>query len=320
GELGGTDDYDLIDFSKQGITEANLAEGYAISDEEVDTVEGFEIVVGSETDDVLVGDGEDNFIFGGEGADVIEGGDGADCLHATFHRALSCSSGTFEEEGSNDTLRGDAGDDVLVGLGGDDTYEGGPGVDVASFAFASGVRVDLSSASATGEGDDTLTEIEVVLGSPRGDEIFGDASDNVLDGAGGSGDIVRGMGGNDVLSDFGGDGTVDGGDGSDTITYTSHAGEVRVSLTDGTDNLGNSISAIENVLGPLLGRGIITGDAGPNRLVGGPNGDEIYGVDGDDVIAGAQGHDTLDGGAGTDSIDGGPGNDSCTNGEQVSGC
>jgi hypothetical protein len=42
----------------------------------------------------------------------------------------------------------------------------------------------------------------------------------------------------------------------------------------GTDSLGDSLFEVENVLGPITGRGIISGDAGPNRH-GCSNGEQL---------------------------------------------
>ncbi|GJN52318.1 calcium-binding protein [Pseudomonas tohonis] len=64
----------------------------------MDSLSGFENVVGSTHNDFLIGDAGSNELFGGQGSDRLEGGAG------------------------NDTLSGDAGDDVLVGGTGSDRY------------------------------------------------------------------------------------------------------------------------------------------------------------------------------------------------------
>jgi Ca2+-binding RTX toxin-like protein len=90
-------------------------------------------------------------------------------------------------------------------------------VDFASFFLSPGpVTVDLAAGTASGEGTDTLTGIENVVGSADfGDTLNGDAQDNSLLGSGGD-DSVSGSDGNDELD--GGDGTdsLDGGTGIDT--------------------------------------------------------------------------------------------------------
>ncbi len=68
----------------------------------------------------------------------------------------------------NDTLNGGAGDDILEGGAGDDLLNGGDRLDTADFrkaASAVTVNLSLTGAQATGQGNDTLTSIEGLLGS-----------------------------------------------------------------------------------------------------------------------------------------------------------
>lgn len=87
---------------------------------------------------------------------------------------------------------------------GNDIFEGGPGIDTVDYSKArQPVSVDLSVGTAFGHdiGDDTLRNIENIIGGRGHDRIAGDANDNVLDG-GPSG------------SDF-----IDGGNGLDTAVF-----------------------------------------------------------------------------------------------------
>lgn len=117
-----------------------------------------------------------------------------------------------------DTICGLAGDDTIKGLGGDDTVIGGPGSDVVSFASsAGGVAVDLAAGVASGEGDDSLREVERVTGSPQPDSLYGDARANRLVGGGGD-DRLFGRGGADDLAGDAGNDRCTGGAGTDTAT------------------------------------------------------------------------------------------------------
>jgi len=88
-----------------------------------------------------------------------------------------------------------------------------------------------------------------------------------------------------------------GGAGSDTVTFSSAAAGVTVSLAiAGEQNVGTlgsyTLVAIENLTGSAFGDSL-TGSAGANRLVG---------SNGDDRIEGRAGDDMLDGGAGADTV------------------
>ena len=68
--------------------------------------------------------------------------------------------------------------------------------------------VDLALGQATGDGADSLAEIENVLGSEFNDRLSGGSGGNVLSGAGGK-DVIAGRRGSDRL---------DGGAGNDVLT------------------------------------------------------------------------------------------------------
>jgi Ca2+-binding RTX toxin-like protein len=198
------------------------------------------------------GDGADE-LLGALGGCTLDGGAGADTLDysgaatgiAGDLGAGSVSIGTATDDviaaenltGTpfDDLLTGDDagnvvngldGTDVLDGAGGDDTLTGGAGTDTADYASAAkGVVVDLAAGTATGAGDDTLSEIENVNGTSFHDEIRGAAPANLLQGLDGNDEIRGGEGpdrvvggtGNDVL--FGGQGRdrLEGGSGKDQL-------------------------------------------------------------------------------------------------------
>ena len=114
-------------------------------------------------------------------------------------------------EGGNDHLSGGAGNDTLNGGAGINSLKGGSGVDTVDYrALTSDIDVDLQHGTALG-GDrhESLTEIEVVLGSNFADRIVGDQFGNRLSGMGGA-DEIDGGEGNDVLT---------GGSGADTFVF-----------------------------------------------------------------------------------------------------
>ncbi len=118
----------------------------------------------------------------------------------------------------NDTFYGSMGADTFDGGADDDTFNGGDGIDTVTYANSgSGVTVDLSAGTATGDGNDTLNSIENITGSDNNDTLTGDSENNIILGGDGN-DTIVGGGGNDTLD--GGDGTnsITGGAGNDTIT------------------------------------------------------------------------------------------------------
>ncbi len=281
-----TADFDFVD--------ASLADGLAFQGDDTDTLSGFEGLIGSEFGDFLEGDAGNNELRGIDGADELFGLDG---------------------------------DDRLLGGLGDDDLDGGADSDTADFSDVSlAVIVDLASGTAFGQGDDTLTDIENVIGSTEDDEITGDAGANQLDGNdgddildGGLGeDTLRGRAGSDIFLHSGGDDIFDGtGDlfffEEDTVDYSGLGGSpIFVDLEAGTaeddDSLDDTLIDIENVIGTGEADQI-RGDAQNNELTGGAGDDLLDGRDGFDVLNGGAGNDQVLGGGGGDILNGGAGND-----------
>lgn len=99
-----------------------------------------------------------------------------------------------------------------------DDYDGGAGNDTVSYDGSdAAVNVDLAAGSGTGGAaqNDTLSDIEAVIGSDFDDTLRGDSGANTLDGGAGDDRIVGG----------GGSDTLDGGQGKaatgDTLYYHS---------------------------------------------------------------------------------------------------
>ncbi|MDP9392851.1 MAG: hypothetical protein M3Q27_00675 [Actinomycetota bacterium] len=184
---------------------------------------GNDFLIGTGADDLICGLGGNDTLRGQGGNDRLVGGAGldkADYADTPNAVRVDLSAGTAVGHGTdslaeveyvdgsayNDRLDGDSGPNSLAGKGGDDLVyggdgadvlflgdgndrgEGGPGVDRVEFLVP--VSVDLTYGTASGQGSDTVKNIENVTGSPGADYIRGSAASNTL----------KGNGGNDTLS------------------------------------------------------------------------------------------------------------------------
>lgn len=245
-------------------TGANAPEPFyndeATDDSSVENVEG-----GSGNDEI-VGNESGNILNGNAGNDVVRGGAGTD------------------------SLNGGDGDDTLEGGAGNDAMNGGEGTDWADYASAGsggvGVQVNLTTGSATGDGNDTLSGIENVSGSSFSDSLRGDAGNNV----------INARGGNDAVNGRAGDDTINGGPGNDELGGGS--GDDKIAGGTGAD--------------------AIRGGGGNDILQGGPGADTLLGMKGNDFLSGNAGKDFLRGGPGNDRCK--PGTPGIRRGDIVRGC
>ncbi|MDP9423378.1 MAG: hypothetical protein M3Q19_11215 [Pseudomonadota bacterium] len=286
---GGGSDTASYSYSMEGVFVglSNSGNGSAenASGTEFDQLFSIENVAGSGFNDQLLGNDSDNVLMGADGHDLLFG------------------------RGGSDTLIGGNGDDFLRGSDGADWLDGGSGWDrVSSFVPAptSGISFDLNIqgvAQDTGQGWDTLVDIEHASGTVLGDTLTGNGGDNWLwDGADGDAtvassgnDVISAGAGNDLVEVGAGDDTLDGGLGNDTWsllggqTEISSAG-VTVSLAlqgaaQDTEQGMMAASGFENLSGSLHDDEL-TGDAGANRLDGDQGHDRLVGGDGDDALYG----------------------------------
>jgi Ca2+-binding RTX toxin-like protein len=199
----------------------------------------------------------------------------------------SASDDTINGLDGNDSLYGGKGNDLFNGGLGDDLIDGQDGVfDMALYTDATGaVTVNLALGAATGAaGNDTLLNIERVMGSAYGDTLTGNTGDNLFEG----------LAGND---------TIDGGAGSDRAEYWNASSGVIVDLAAGTAIGGagtDVLSNIENISGSQHSD-VLTGDTNANSLTGFTGNDSLYGGKGNDNLTGGLGDDSIDGGDSSDS-------------------
>jgi Ca2+-binding RTX toxin-like protein len=266
--------------------------------------------------DVLKGAGGDDLLTGGAGTDTLDGGTGSDtasfaektaAVVVTLNGATNATAtvgGAAEDTlrnienliggSGNDTLTGDALANRFSGGAGTDVLDGGAGTDTADYSDrTAAVVVTLSGATnATvtigALAEDTLRNIENIVGGAGNDILAGDGAVNIL--SGGLGD--------DTLSGGAGIDTLDGGAGSDTVTFAGATSPVVLALAGATPaqaTVGGAandiVIAVENIIGGN-GNDTLTGDAAGNALTGGA---------GADTLAGLAGSDTLDGGTGSDT-------------------
>lgn len=221
----------------------------------------------------------------------------------------------------NDTLTGlvDVADDFTGGLGDDVLIGGGgKGLDWAHYENAPfAVTVNLLTGSASGgDGNDTLTEIEGVVGSDFNDALTGDNEDNSLNGGKGRDSLLGGFGFDTLTGGLGND-VLNGGADFDYASYAEATSSVTVNLASGTASGGDgndTLSEIENITGSNF-NDMLTGDLTNNTLEGGDGNDQLIGGGGNDFLKGGNGNDSLESngvGFSSNSLYGEDGNDVLT--------
>ena len=312
----GTDSLTLDWSSKNGYQSGDLSNSSSFSagDSRIEySVSASSIEVLS----VTFGGGSGDFSIGVGGVVTFDGGAGADGFAAylsTISASISFvldqaagSTSTFVGQGStvknvervtiltgsgndsltggalNDVLNGGNGNDVIDGGAGGDTLTGGGGLDTLSFASSANaitfsLKTNQSGAFNAGNGSDTATGFENLIGSSMADTLSGGTTDNRIDGGVGA-DIMSGDTGNDVY-------VVD--NVGDVVTEAASAGTDEVQTMLASYALAANV---ENLTGTSGTGQALTGNGLVNILVGG------------------SGNDTLDGGTGADMMSGNAGDD-----------
>ena len=208
----------------------------------------------------------------------------------------------------SDTISGGRGDDRLVAGEGDDTILGGAGVDSVDFSESSvGVNVDLVAKTATGQGTDTISGVEIIYATPDADTIRGNKADNTLYGGGGGADYLFGEGGDDYIYTVGAGSHVNGGHGDDFADINRFWSDADLTFdvqdTQGVTKMkgdGTRVSHVKSFR--------ITGGHGNDRFLAGDGNDELRGDEGHNVLSGRGGDDVL-ASDGIDKLNGGSGDD-----------
>jgi Ca2+-binding RTX toxin-like protein len=270
--------------------------------------------------DLRVDDAEIITINGGNGDDTLDAGNlgGISSNDPVLAVLPAVVSGDDIPEADNPfaanlTLNGGNGDDFLVSGDGDDNFQGGPGADGVSYEAASGdVVVDLTAATGTGMGSDTLSDVQdatggdfddIITGNSLDNELFGGDGDDELTGLAGD-DVVEGQGDDDIVHEeaaANGSDDLHGGSGGgcDTLDYSLRTTSTAVNETTGiygqdANGDGDSSDATDE------------GDFGGGF-------ENLFTGTGNDTLVGDSSAEWFEPGAGDDSVDGNAssGTDSC---------
>jgi Ca2+-binding RTX toxin-like protein len=315
---------------------------------------GNDILVGGRGNDTVSGGaGADTFVWNpGDGSDIVDGGTGIDTMHfngANIGEHISVTANgsrvLLTRDIANITMDMSGIDHLALNmLGGADTVEVGDltGTDLKV------AHVDLAGVPVSGVGDGASdTVIADGTDGPDNIRVGSDAAGDVVvnglaaqlqvaggepAGSGFAGDTVQinGLGGDDAIRNGVGIATgpavgIDGGEGSDTVTYSGTASDDTIGIAPS----GNAVATfapdtatstqlttnVENlVVNGLDGNDTITASNGLASLTnltinGGIGNDTIRGGDGNDTLTGGNGNDTLVGGRGNDTVSGGAGAD-----------
>ena len=133
------------------------------------------------------------------------------------------------------------GNDWVEGGLGNDTLIGGAGIDTVAFnSSTTGVTVNLATLTPqnTGAGTDLITGFENLSGSAFADFLLGNSGDNVIQGRGGSDNLIGGLGADIFVFDTSGLGA------SDTVLDFNISQNDKLDISDllfGYDPLSSAI-------------------------------------------------------------------------------
>ncbi|WP_280956440.1 beta strand repeat-containing protein [Ciceribacter lividus] len=287
---------DTVDYStSEAAVNVNLVTGTGTGgDAQGDQFYQIERVVGSDYGDTLTssasdsrlegGAGDDVYVIGNQGATITEAAGGGDdeirtslttysmanyanverlTYTGTIGTTLTGNAGNNVITGGNggDTISSGAGDDALYGGNGNDTLiggagadvlDGGDGTDTASYSNATeAVTVNLKTGVYTGDAaGDTFISIERISGTQYND-TFVSGSETVY---------------------------FIGGNGLDTVDYSTSEAAVNVNLVTGTgtggDAQGDQFNQIERVVGSAFGDTLTSSTTG--HILDGGAGNDVY--------------------------------------------
>jgi Ca2+-binding RTX toxin-like protein len=269
----------------------------------VDTISGFETVIGSAFNDHIQGTTNvANVLMGGAGNDTLAGSGASDGI------------GLPAPGAANDVLLGGAGNDVLRQSRGNDIIDGGEGTfDQLEFTNngivyggAIGVSVNLAMGTSdadpnngdavNGPGGDVaaISGIESVVGTAGNDVFVGGDLQHAPGVETGQTEFFQPLGGTDTITGKAGPGW------SAAVDYGSNNSLQPVSVVLGNSNNIGAASDGFGFIDTLTEVDVVRGGAGNDLLVGGSYGQGASGVF-VEAFRGNAGNDTIDGG-GSDTV------------------
>ena len=328
-----------IDTISYSLEKSDISVNLLILDEQdtgvsFDKISGIEGVIGGLGNDTLIGDDFNNNIDGNKGSDIMIGGlgndkyyvdsltdiviedqnEGSDTVISSTSYVLPDNVERLEFTGSfSSSAVGNGLDNIIVGNAGSNFINGRDGIDTVSFEKSNkAISVSLVSGIATGDGTDTLKNVENIVGSIFNDFLNGDARSNVINGSSGA-DSMDGAGGSDIYivaatADHGVAEIKDtGATGIDEVRFTSttanttltlYAGDVGIeTAVIGTGTAAEAVTTGVTALkidASALTTGItLIGNAGANTLTGGSGDDRLQGGAGNDLLKGGNGIDSF---------------------------
>ena len=289
--------------------------------------------------DVLRGGGDGDWLEGQEGMDELVGGGGIDFLVLDVDPSYSALGGESFDGHGDGTPEDNATDVLLInGTTGDDVIRIGGTADGRLSVSYNGATIEADWTDATGPlveqirvagltGNDDIRFdssldlsvlsarsrdfVTIIEGGPGNDTLVGSSARDRIDGGRG-GDLIFGLAGDDRL--WGDQGP---GDGSIADHDVIHAGGGNDDVLggQGTNALyaWSSDPSAEDPFGVFIDVDGVPEleNTGLNRIIGGPNDDELYGGTGLDLLYGGEGNNTLytRNGETFESLDGGVADD-----------
>lgn len=241
---GGNDTVSYENMTSAVVVSLDLASDQQTAGSGSDTLISIENLVGTRFDDVLTGNAGNNRLDGGLGADTLRGGLGDDTYVVDSSNdvvieltdggvdtvLISVDQYTLGQNIENvqilttgrSSLTANALDNRIDATVGDNFIDGAAGTDTVSYANSTGgvvLDLALTAIQATGgSGNDTLLNVESLVGSQFADKLRGNAQANTLYGGGGN-DWLEGRDGDDILSGGAFYDTLIGGLGNDTYLF-----------------------------------------------------------------------------------------------------
>ena len=171
------------------------------------------------------------------------------------------------------------------------TLDGGAGNDTVTFDLEGGSGgivwiSETGQAINTNGAPETILNFENVVASENNDTIYGTYEEMRSIVSTACSDTIYARGGDDIIQVGLGNYLIDGGDGADTIDFSSINLDAHIDVLTGlvskSDTSSDILINIENIIG-AQGDDVIIGDASNNWLSG---------AEGDDLIDGGDGFDT----------------------------